>query len=724
MARVPLVEGPQLRTEALPGVRQSIATPADAFGGVQAERVQQLGNLGMKVAQQFRDDADQSRIDDALNQLRERELDYTYGEKDGYTRLKGVQALQRDSKKPLSDEYSERFGTDIDGIEQSLGNERQRALFRQRANERLTQFRGNLMGYEAQEHQSYQLSVAEGTINTATREIAAFYNDPAKIDEGVASIRAAAYKDGRLRGLAAEQIDARAIKAVSGAHLAAVDQAIGTGNPLYAEQYLRTYKNDMDPGDLLKARAQVDEVASVYIGNAKASQLISQFSSADEPSDYDRVSNITGEIDMGRLIQVTRDTESNDRDFNGDGTPVTSEVGAMYAMQVMKDTAGKPGYGVAPARNQSQEEYNRVGRELLGAFMREYDGKPELAWAAYHAGPGNLNKALKAAAEKGSPANWLAELGPKTQAYVGKNKKAYEAGEGRPPVPTIAELQAQLEADPDLRSRPAAMKKAQEELSRKHALYQKGKKESQVNANAEAMRHIENGGRYDSIPKEIRGRLDPKNWSGLRKYEEQLYSGDGPKVSDYATYQLLSGNPDRLRAMSEDEFYAERLNLSLSDWQSFADMRGKPASTDKANPGALDLAMVNSVADGRLRSIGLDPKAKSGAAVARVGAIRKTINDEVLLRQRAAGRKFDDAEITKVVDDLFLKTRAFKDRTWLEAFTGKAGEVRKATLFGATVGDIPKEQRTALEADFKDMGVDDPSDQQMLEAFYMGELRR
>ena len=35
MARVPLVEGPQLRTEALPGVRQQIATPADAFGGVQ-----------------------------------------------------------------------------------------------------------------------------------------------------------------------------------------------------------------------------------------------------------------------------------------------------------------------------------------------------------------------------------------------------------------------------------------------------------------------------------------------------------------------------------------------------------------------------------------------------------------------------------------------------------------------------------------------------------------
>lgn len=724
MARVPLVEGPQLRTEALPGVRQSIATPADAFGGVQAERVQQLGNLGMKVAQQFRDDADQSRIDDALNQLRERELDYTYGEKDGYTRLKGVQALQRDSKKPLSDEYSERFGTDIDGIEQSLGNERQRALFRQRANERLTQFRGNLMNYEAQENQSYQLSVAEGTINTATREIAAFYNDPGKIDEGVASIRAAAYKDGRLRGLAAEQVDVRATKLVSGAHLAAIDQALATNNPLYAEQYLRTYKGQMDPGDLLKARAQVDEVASVYIGNAKASQVLGGFTRADEPSDLDRFLNLTGEVDIARITGVTMQAESGGRRYGEDGRLLESPAGAKGEMQVMDATNLDPGFGVMPARDNSPEERARVGRDYLQAMAQRYDGNLEYTWAAYNAGPGRLDAAIQEATKEGNPSAWLDKMPAETQAYVGKNKKAYEAGEGRPPVPTIAELQAQLEADPDLRSRPAAMKKAQEELSRKHALYQKGKKESQVNANAEAMRHIENGGRYDSIPKDIRGRLDPKNWSGLRKYEEQLYSGDGPKVSDYATYQLLSGNPDRLRAMSEDEFYAERLNLSLSDWQSFADMRGKPASTDKANPGALDLAMVNSVADGRLRSIGLDPKAKSGAAVARVGAIRKTINDEVLLRQRAAGRKFDDAEITKVVDDLFLKTRAFKDRTWLEAFTGKAGEVRKATLFGATVGDIPKEQRTALEADFKAQGIDEPTDQQVLEAFYMGEIRR
>ena len=55
---------------------------------------------------------------------------------------------------------------------------------------------------------------------------------------------------------------------------------------------------------------------------------------------------------------------------------------------------------------------------------------------------------------------------------------------------------------------------------------------------------------------------------------------------------------------------------------------------------------------------------------------------------------------------------------------GNADEVRKATLFGATVGDIPKELRTAIEADFRAQGIDEPTDQQMLEAFFMGDLRQ
>jgi soluble lytic murein transglycosylase len=165
-----------------------------------------LGRIaaGMQRAQ---DDANQSRVDDALNQLRETELDLTYGKDEGYTYLKGVQALQRPDGKPLSDEYLEKIKTRANDIESSLSNDKQKAAFRVRSNERLTQFRGNLMNYEGQENRNYEVSVAQGTIASAQREVAAFYNDPNRINEAIGSIQAAAVKDGRLRGLSAEQID-------------------------------------------------------------------------------------------------------------------------------------------------------------------------------------------------------------------------------------------------------------------------------------------------------------------------------------------------------------------------------------------------------------------------------------------------------------------------------------------------------------------------------------
>lgn len=713
MARVPVVDGPQVRTQALPGARVQVATPDDAFGAVQARELGQLSQGLGQVASAFeraQQEANQSRVDDALNQLREAELDLTYSEQNGYTRLKGVQALQRPDNKPLSDEYYERLNARTSELAQGLGNEAQRQLFQQRAAERLARFRGNLMNYEGQENTNYQLSVASGTIATASREMAAFYNDPARIDQSVMSIRAAAAKDGRLRGLSAVQIEDRTTKLVSAAHLGAIEQALATNNPLYAEQYLRTYKSQMDPADLLKARASVDELASVYIGNAKANQAFTVYTQADNPTDMDRVT------------AITMQTESGGQRFGADGQLLTSPAGAKGEMQVMDGTNLDPGYGVRPAADDSPEERARVGRDYLHAMVREYDGNLAHAWAAYNAGPGAVNQALKEAADEGNPAGWLDKLPTETQNYVAKNLQAYAKGEGRPATPSLEELHARLDADPDLRTRPKALQKAREELNRRYALYTKGQAETRSNAFAEGMRHIENGGRYDTIPREIRDQVDPSKWDDLRKYEETV-RGNGRQHSDLATYQLLASDPERVRNMSESEFYAQRQYLSESDFKKFSDMRGRTPTGEKA-PGTLDQAMVNSVVDSRLQSMGLDPKAKSGTALARVGAIRKTINDEVLLRQQAEGRAFNDAEITKVVDELFLKTRSFKNESWLSRFMGNADEVRKATLFGATVGDIPKELRAAIEADFRAQGIDEPTDQQMLEAFFMGDLRQ
>ena len=94
------------------------------------------------------------------------------------------------------------------------------------------------------------------------------------------------------------------------------------------------------------------------------------------------------------IVEKLRRAESGGRDFDVKGRPVTSPVGAKYAMQVMPSTAAAPGYGIAPATDDSPEEYNRVGVEYLKALMNQY-GDLEVALAAYNAGPGNVDKALK-----------------------------------------------------------------------------------------------------------------------------------------------------------------------------------------------------------------------------------------------------------------------------------------------------------------------------------------
>lgn len=120
---------------------------------------------------------------------------------------------------------------------------------------------------------------------------------------------------------------------------------------------------------------------------------------------------------VARMLPITLQSESGNRDFNADGSTVTSSAGAKGRMQVMDGTNANPGYGVTPARDNSPEERARVGRDYLAALVQQY-GDPAKAWAAYNAGPGAVDKALQ------QGGRWLQALPKETQAYVAKNMSA------------------------------------------------------------------------------------------------------------------------------------------------------------------------------------------------------------------------------------------------------------------------------------------------------------
>ncbi|MDB5453250.1 MAG: hypothetical protein JWO33_1828, partial [Caulobacteraceae bacterium] len=135
-----------------------------------------------------------------------------------------------------------------------------------------------------------------------------------------------------------------------------------------------------------------------------------------------------------KLIDVVQGMESGGKRNGPDGTILTSPKGAKGEMQVMDGTNTDPGFGVTPAKDNSPAERARVGVDYLAAMVKRY-GSEDKAMAAYNAGPGAVDAAVKAHGE-----DWLTHLPAETQSYVTRGMQKL-GGES---------VRAATAADPDL----------------------------------------------------------------------------------------------------------------------------------------------------------------------------------------------------------------------------------------------------------------------------------
>ena len=91
-------------------------------------------------------------------------------------------------------------------------------------------------------------------------------------------------------------------------------------------------------------------------------------------------------------------------------------------MQVMPATARDPGFGLRPANPNNAADMNRLGREYRATMEKRYGGDLAKMWAAYNAGPGAVDNAIK---RGGS--DWLRFMPSETRNYVTKNMRALGA---------------------------------------------------------------------------------------------------------------------------------------------------------------------------------------------------------------------------------------------------------------------------------------------------------
>jgi hypothetical protein len=694
---------PKLLDRSVPQSRRSISAPdLSAVGRAQQEFGATIGRVAedqLRQDQERQREADATAVFSARRQLDDWERANLYDPQKG-----AVSKLGRDAFS-LPDEIPKAFDDAAAKIGEGMATSRQRRAFNElvtsRRDQALTFVDRHALGQrQVYEDGQYKADI-DSSLNRAAMLVDAGDLATAKAETELAQTRTVGYL--KSRGRSDEEI-AMAVRDVSSrANVATINMLLDKDKPTEAEAYLRANSGGMRVEDTLRAQAAVSKAVDARQGLVIASEVVDKtLKPALQPTD------------MSRLTNLAMMAESGGRRYGPGGGILTSPKGAKGEMQVMDATNKDPGYGVKPAKDDSPEERARVGRDYLGAMVKEYAGDVSKALAAYNAGPGAVDKALKESAKgRSGSGDWLSYMPAETQAYVAKISKQYGDGSGAPSMPTLASMHDEVrkQISPD---QPQRRKIAMDEVNRQYEDQIKARKQSEDENTAQAMQWLsKNGGRYSQMPANLRANVPPKEVDNLMNYGQRVSKGDD--ITNPVLFQKMAVDDNWLKDMTDAQFYMHSRQLSQADAEQMALRRGKLMNKEPGTKGPddLDSAGVNGILNNRLQQIGIDPTPKDASSDAqRVGAIRKFVWDGVLQAQKAAGKKFNDAEMATYIDKMFAQNVKFQT-----SFLGINTGTDSTRLLAMKAGDIPGDVKDRLKADFKTMGIE-PTDADLLGAFF------
>ena len=649
MTRVPSYDSPQVSPGgAVPQGRFQTPEISDAPG----QQLQALGGTMQKfggsvgrIAAEMQAEADEVRITDALNQVKEQALTLQHDKDVGYLSVKGRDAFERADGKPLEGVYGEQLNNTISDLAGGLANDRQRAAFVKAAGGIAVNFRGGVQEHERREYIGYQASVSEGVISTAQRDIALNWSNPDAVQAAIQRTQGEVYRQAKLIGKSAEWQESTSRKLTSDAHKLAATSALENGDVDFADAYLRKHSDGMEADDLFQVRKQVDEFASVRLGVAKADAIFA--AGADGAQRASQAAAPGGSFD--RMVEITLHSESRNRDYDKSGKVITSPAGARYAMQVMPETAKNPGYGIRPAADDSAAEWNRVGREKLAALLKRYGGDTARSWAAYNWGEGNVDNVIKA-----HGANWLAHAPKETQDYVAANLRMLGSGGAPKPAKfdTLAALSA-LESDPSLARNPKAMQAARQQLEHKARLYDARTKEQADQVFSGVLQGlIQNGGDFNALPagqKMALAQADPAKYDDAMRFADGLSKGKEPQT-DWRLFYELSSDPATLRGVN---LMAVRDKLADTEFKQLMSMQQSAGKDQNLTALQTPMALVTQFA----REAGIKTNGKDKKDAEKLGRITADVQANITAAEQAKGKKLTADEMRAVVAKSFVKVQ-------------------------------------------------------------------
>lgn len=300
--------------------------PTSGFEGASAESLAHSGREFEQAAHfalQAQEQQDVIRAEDAVNALRQKQLDMTYG-KDGFANLKGGNAVNR----PLMKEYGTGFDQAAAEIAGTLGNDYQRQLFQRRAQVAGIQLREDIARHVMHESNVYAETVFKSKVDVESKAAGARWNTSDGAAVPLLNIANAIQVEAERRGLAGEEgkvwIAEQMAVAKSKVYTAQIQSALtsdpSTG-PFEAQALLKRYGEELDPvqravlthqvtAAIRPIQAKTDAEKSVRDVLAKVEAAVSdgdagiaaRITSVDAAGtvDYHLVNAKTGEVFVGK----------------------------------------------------------------------------------------------------------------------------------------------------------------------------------------------------------------------------------------------------------------------------------------------------------------------------------------------------------------------------------------------------------------------------------------
>jgi hypothetical protein len=182
------------------------------------------------------------RAEDAFSKLRDRQLDLTYGQENGFTKLKGSDAVT----KPVLTEWSKRFQDSETAIKADLTNDFQRQKFDKRAEVARLQFKEGILRHLATEGDTYSKEVFDGVVKSEEQSSVARWDSPNDIASSLARVQNAVEERSDRYGWAPDYKNIVLKEANGKIHSAVIQQAIANNQNGYAQEWYEKHKDEID----------------------------------------------------------------------------------------------------------------------------------------------------------------------------------------------------------------------------------------------------------------------------------------------------------------------------------------------------------------------------------------------------------------------------------------------------------------------------------------------